>query len=199
MPAKIGLTGGIGSGKSTVANFFSHIGVCVIDADQIAHRLTRNGTREFDLVVEYFGQQILDKNGEIDRRILGQIVFSDTAKRNHLESILHPAIREEMRIKSQKADGPYVVMEIPLLIETGQYREMDRVLVITCPDNIRIKRLMSNRDMSLEKATNILNIQQTDAQRSRFADDILNNNAGLDVLESRVLELHQQYCELFKS
>ncbi len=199
MPAKIGLTGGIGSGKSTVASFFRALGVCVVDADQIAHRLTRSGTREFDLIVEYFGQQVIGENGEIDRQILGQIVFFDTAKRNHLESILHPAIRKKMLSKSQKADGPYAVMEIPLLIETGQYRDMDRVLVITCPDNIRLKRLISNRDMNLEKAKKILSIQKTDAQRILFADDILNNNAGLDALESRVLELHNQYCELFKS
>ena len=199
MPAKIGLTGGIGSGKSTVANFFSAIGVCVVDADKIAHHLMCNGTREFDLIVEYFGQQILGENGEIDRQILGQIVFFDAAKRNHLESILHPVIRKEMQIKSRKADGPYVVMEVPLLIETGQHRDMDRVLVITCPDHIRIKRLMSNRNMNLENAKRILSIQKTDAQRSLFADDILNNNAGLDILEFRVLELHKKYCELFKS
>jgi dephospho-CoA kinase len=198
MAAKVGLTGGIGSGKSTVATLFRDIGICVIDADQIAHQLTRTGTREFNLIVEYFGQQILGENGEIDRQMLGQIVFSDIEKRNHLESILHPAIRQEMQTRSREADGAYVILDIPLLIETDQYREMNRVLVITCPDNIRLERLMSNRDMSLEKAKSILSIQKTDAQRSVFANDVINNNADLGALEIRVLELHQQYCELFK-
>ena len=199
MPAKIGLTGGIGSGKSTVANLFKNIGVCVIDADQIAHQLTRPDTREYQLIIEYFGKQIRSKNGEIDRQRLGRIVFSDTEKRNHLESILHPAIRKEMQTRSRKADGPYVILEIPLLIETDKYLEMDRVLVVTCPDSIRIERLVSNREMSQEKVKSILSIQKTDAQRSVFADDIINNNAGINTLESRVQELHQQYCELFKS
>ena len=199
MPAKVGLTGGIGSGKSTVANIFRGIGVCVVDADKIAHKLTHSGTEEFDQIVEYFGQQILNSNGEINRQMLGQIVFSNDDKRKYLESILHPSIRQEMQNKASNADGPYIVMEIPLLIETGQYQEMDRVLVITCSNDIRIKRLMSNRKMSLDRANNILNVQKTDAQRIVFANDVLSNNDDLDALERGVLKLHHQYCELFES
>ena len=197
MVAKVGLTGGIGSGKSTVARLFAKLGVTTIDADQVARELTKRGTKEFSSIVDQFGQDILDPDGNIDRARLGAVVFSDTSQRQKLESILHPSIRKIMHSRCNASGDPYCILEIPLLIETGQYREMDRILVVTCDTEIRIQRLIDNRDIDAEKIRRIIESQITDSQRIAVADDIIANDSSENVLIEQVDKLHKHYTTLF--
>lgn len=194
---KIGLTGGIGSGKSTVAEIFRKLGVQTIDADRIARELTQPGFREFNRIVEYFGDEIIDPMGNIDRVGLGQIVFSDSEKRNMLESILHPSVRERMHGRIKPSEYGYCILEIPLLTETGQFRTMDRVVVVTCKRNNRIKRLRSDRDMDVNRIDRILSTQADDQTRIQCADDVINNDGTLYDLEKQIHLLHKKYNDLY--
>jgi len=197
MASKIGLTGGIGSGKSTVAGLFRKLGIETIDADQIARQLTLPGTPEFEQVRDTFGRKVIDSSGNLDRMTLGEIVFSSDEKRRILESILHPPIRKEMLEKSLQSKSPYCILEIPLLIESGQYRDMDRVLVVTCKSSIRIQRLQQDRNLDLETVNRILDTQLSDDERSARADDVIANDSTIESLEKRVNALHKKYCEMF--
>ena len=199
MPGKIGLTGGIGSGKSTVASLFGVLGAEVIDADSIAREITEPGSTELNLIIDYFGHDIIDKSGQLDRARLAGIVFSDTAKRQHLESILHPPIHKLMHDRCSQSKAVYCVLEIPLLIETGQWKEMDRVLVVTCSKEIRIQRLEKDREMDRSRIQRIFDAQLPDEQRITFADDIIDNDTSLHRLEQTILTLHESYLEIFNS
>ena len=197
MPARVGLTGGIGSGKSTVAGLFARIGVTVIDADKIARDLTQAGTDQYLKIIGHFGQGIVDTDRSIDRARLGSIVFSDERERKWLEDLLHPPIRQTMQKMADAASGCYCILEIPLLMETGQWREMDRVLVVTCDEEIRIQRLMESRAMEREQVQRILDAQMTDTARSEHAHDVIDNNGSLADLTSRVDNLNRQYNTQF--
>lgn len=197
MASRVGLTGGIGSGKSTVATLFQRLGIDTIDADQIARQLTMSGTPQLEQIREVFGSAVFNDSGQLDRGTLGEIVFKCGTKREMLEAILHPPIREHMLEKSRQSNSPYCILEIPLLIESGQFREMDRVLVVTCKSSIREKRLQQDRNLDLQTIHRILDTQLSDEERSAEADDVIINDSTIESLEKQVGKLHRSYCAMF--
>ena len=197
MIAKIGLTGGIGSGKSAVANCFAALGVYVVDADQVSRRLMQPGTSYFDSIVAHFGEDIVLPNGELDRKALGKQVFSNPSERNFLEQLLHPAIRRSMHQSVEQNAHVYGVMEIPLLLEGKQQIHMDKVVVVTCPTPIRIQRLQENRGMSLSMIEQVMNTQLSDEEKTEYADDIIVNDGSLSDITEQVTQLHQKYLTEF--
>ncbi|MDA7955955.1 MAG: dephospho-CoA kinase [Gammaproteobacteria bacterium] len=196
--AKVGLTGGIGSGKSAVADCFAKLGVTVIDADAIARELTAPGGEQVDAVVKCFGEEIKDASGAIDRKKLGEMVFSSEERRKQLEAILHPPIRAKMLERAARADGAYCVLDIPLLVESGQYHEMlRRVAVVSCARETRIARLRSKRGMRAADIARVMQSQASEEERLAEADDVIYNNGAQADLAPRVEELHAEYSQLF--
>ncbi len=197
MAAKIGLTGGIGSGKTTGANYFVDVGVQVINADQIARRISIPGTPQFEEIRQQFGDEVLDSSGDLDRKRLAEIIFSSSQKRKLLESILHPPIRVEMYALAAQNKQPYCILDIPLLFESEQYREMDRVVVVTCPREVRIERLQQQRNMYGDEIARVMNSQASDGQRLAIADDVIENGGTKEYMQPQVERLHKRYLELF--
>lgn len=196
MAAKVGLTGGIGSGKTTVANAFAELGVSVLDADRIARRLSQPGSAPFERIVARFGDGILDSQGRIDRKRLGRRVFACQQQRRQLEAILHPPIREIMTARARRDARPYCILDIPLLVESRQYRDMRRVVVVTCATDTRIRRLME-RGMTAADIERVMQNQAGDAERLAVADDVIDNRGGVEDVRRRVRELHRAYTALF--
>ena len=197
MAMMVGLTGGIGGGKSAVADCFIDLGIGVIDADRIAHRLSAPGTAEFAAIVECFGDSIVDADGNLARKKLADIIFADTDKKKQLEAILHPPIRNEMYARAREDARAYCILDIPLLIENAQHHEMHRVLVVACAVETRIQRLQNARGMTRKTIEQIINIQASEAQRLAAADDVIDNNGDIAALASQVSALHQKYLALF--
>ncbi len=197
MAARVGLTGGIGCGKSTVAGIFSDLGVTIIDADQIARTITGLGTPKLRLIAEYFGSAILFPNGTLNRKRLGQIVFSDNDKRAWLEQLLHPEIRRLMNLQSEQSSDPYCIHEIPLLIESRRTLEMDQIVVVHCPQELRVKRLQKSRNMDRKTILAIINNQVSDQRRIEVADHVIDNSGEIEGLQSQVVALHTILLESF--
>jgi dephospho-CoA kinase len=195
-PFRVALTGGIASGKSTVADLFAALGVPVIDTDVIAREVVEPGRPALAQVVEAFGRDVLDADGRLDRKRLREHIFSDPDARRRLEAILHPAIRAEMERQSQAAGGPYQVLVIPLLAEGGRRDHVDRVLLVDVPEELQIQRVMWRDGVSHEQAQASLNAQATRAQRLAMADDVLRNTGRVDDLREQVAELHAKYTQL---
>jgi len=195
-PLKIGLTGGIASGKSSVSEAFLALGVPVIDADAIARELVEPGEPLQVAVVKEFGAGILDRDGHLDRRALRQLVFKDPERRARLNAILHPAIWERLAARAAAANHPYVVLEVPLLLETGSGDRVDRVLVVDCPEEEQLRRLI-RRDKETEAgARAILAAQASRRTRLAAADDVLDNGGGRDELRAKVAALDRNYRAL---
>ena len=192
-PMFIALTGGIASGKSAVAQFFAELGVPVIDADLVARQVVEPGTPALNAIVTTFGAEVLDASGRLDRAKLRERVFAQPAQREILESITHPAIREEMAEQSRVAGGTYQIHVIPLLVETGRTGEYDRVLVVDCPEEDQIRRLLERDGTNLEQARQILAAQASRTDRLNAADDVIVNTGTLEDLEQFVLTLHRNY------
>lgn len=195
-PLLIALTGGIASGKSAVAGLFENLGVPVLDTDQIAREVVEPGMPAFAQIVESFGRDVLDTAGRLDRRRLRDRIFSDPSQRQLLESITHPAIRAELVRRAVAAGGLYQVHVIPLLVEGGRNDMYDRVLVVDCPEEQQIERLMARDQSSAEQAQSILAAQASREQRLAAADDVIVNTGTLADLEQFVLTLHQNYERL---
>ncbi len=193
---RIGLTGGIGSGKSTVSGLFAAHGVPVIDADRIAHELTARPGPVLDAIVARFGPDVLAPDGTLDRVRLRGIVFSDRDRREALEAILHPPIIDELRRRGDTAPGPYVVFAIPLLIEKGLAGLCDRVLVVHADRRLRRARIQQRDGLADDEIERIMASQVTDAERLAVADDVVVNEGGLDALERSVEALHRRYRSL---
>lgn len=193
----IGLTGGIGCGKSSVARIFSALGAAVIDTDKIAHRLTAKGTPALAAIIEQFGSGYQLPDGNLDRARLRKRVFSDHATKEKLEALLHPLIKQQVVSEMAEAQGPYLVLVIPLFFETGAYRDLvDRVLVVDCDENQQISRTMSRSQLSAADVRTIMAHQTPRAERIKQADDILSNRGDHADLEEHVKELHQRYLAL---
>ena len=197
MAKKVGLTGGIGSGKSAVAECFAELGVSVIDADRIAHELSAPGSVQFEQIVARFGDEIVDTDGNLNRARLGRIVFNSAQKRQQLEAILHPPIRAEMHAIAQRDTQSYCLLVIPLLLESGQQREMERVITVTCSRPTRIARLRQ-RGMSTNDIARVMKTQAREQQRIEMADDVIDNNFDRDAIAPQVRDLHQTYLALFE-
>jgi len=195
-PLRVALTGGIASGKSTVAGHFAALGVPVIDTDVIARQVVEPGQPALAEVVAAFGPGVLGPDGRLDRRRLREVIFSDVAARRRLEAILHPAIRAEMERQSRAAGGPYQVLVIPLLTEGGRRDHVDRVLVVDSPESLQIERLVRRDSVSREQAVASLGAQATREARLAIADDVIENTGRAEDLRGRVAALHERYLRI---
>jgi dephospho-CoA kinase len=194
---RIGLTGGIASGKSTVTQRFAELGVPVIDADVASRNVVQPGTPGLALVVQRFGVGVLDADGRLDRRALRNLIFEDSSLRRALDAILHPLIRADMEREAAQAQGPYVIMAIPLLVEGGGAgKRVDRVLVVDADETLQIQRLQARDGSSEDEARAILNSQASRAARLAAADDVLLNTGSVADLRQAVDRLHEQYLQL---
>ncbi|PJG83049.1 dephospho-CoA kinase [Caviibacterium pharyngocola] len=196
----VGLTGGIGSGKSTVADLFAELGVPVIDADIVAREVVAKGSPLLAQIAENFGDEVLLENGELNRARLREWVFNDEAQKNWLNDLLHPAIREEMQARLRAQSYPYVLWVVPLLIENKLTALCQRILVVDVLPETQLLRAARRDKNKLELIKNIMAAQVGREERLRVADDIVDNNAdltdSLEILRQKVLELHQHYLQL---
>lgn len=192
----VGLTGGIGSGKSAATRIFQALGVDVVDADVMARKVVEPGTPALQWIAEHFGQQILKPDGSLDRAALRQRVFANPIERQWLESLLHPLIRKEIVQRLRAAGSAYAILSSPLLLETGQDALTDRVLLIDTPEAQQIERTRLRDGTSPEDVAAIMATQWSRSQRLVRADDVILNDGDLSQLESKVRALHQSYIAL---
>jgi dephospho-CoA kinase len=193
---RIGLTGGVASGKTTVARRFSELEVPVIDADQSSRSVVAPGQPGLGQVVAAFGAALLTADGELDRRALRSLVFADPLKRQELESILHPLIRADMERRAKDAVGAYLVLAIPLLVEGGGRNRVDRILVVDAPEAIQLERLVARDSVGIDEARAILAAQANRTDRLQAADDVLVNTGTVPELRLKVDRLHRRYLRL---
>ncbi len=199
-PFSVGLTGGIGSGKSLVADMLAARGATLVDTDRIAHALTAPDGAAMPAIRQLFGEGFVTPEGAMDRPRMRQRVFSDPAAKQQLESILHPLIRAETERAGQQASGVYPVFVVPLLIESGNWRQrVSRVLVVDCPESVQIERVMRRNGLSEEQVRAIMATQATRAQRLAAADDVIENNRDPAALEPEIDRLHALYASLARS
>jgi dephospho-CoA kinase len=200
MPPVIALTGGIGSGKSSVAAIFKELGAAIIDTDEIAHQLTAPGQPGARAIGAQFGSGYLREDGALDRERMRNLAFADPAAKKNLEAILHPMIRARVDSELKAARAPYVVIVVPLLIETGAYRELARrVLVIDCSEEQQIARVIRRSALAPDAVRAIMASQVSRGERLEHADDIIRNETSLAALRAQVSELHRKYLELAKA
>ena len=192
----IGLTGGIASGKSTAAQRFLELGVPVIDADESARLVVAPGQPGLGQVTHAFGTGVLTATGELDRPALRHLIFGDPQRRRELEMILHPLIRADMDRRAAAAQGPYVVLAIPLLVEGGARGRADRILVVDVPEDVQLERVMKRDGGSLTEARAILAAQSSRESRLKAADDVLVNSGTVSDLRQAVDRLHAVYLQL---
>ena len=195
-PLRIGLTGGIASGKSTVADLFSEHGVPIIDTDVIARELVRPGEPALNEIRIAFGDDVFDAQGRLDRKSMRKVVFLDPARRGKLEAILHPEIRDAVVAQSKKTDGPYQIIVVPLLVGSPIQQFMDRVLVVDCDEDNQLKRLLARDAENEEQARRIFAAQASRQDRLELADDVITNDGELGETRSQVDALHNKYLRL---
>lgn len=190
----VGLTGGIGSGKSTVADLFAELGAAVIDTDAIAHQLTASGGAVLREIHAQFGNAVMQADGTLNRAALRRRIFSDAAARRQLEAIIHPRIKQQVEQALATVTAPYALIVIPLLVETGGYREMlNRVLVVDCPEDMQVARVMARSGLSRDELSAILAVQASRDRRLAAADDVVVNTASIEALRDQVTALHRHY------
>ncbi|MDQ5847633.1 MAG: dephospho-CoA kinase [Pseudomonadota bacterium] len=193
----VGLTGGIGSGKSAAAAEFARLGATVVDADAIAHQLSEPGGAAIAPIRRLFGEDFVLASGAMDRKKMRERVFSDAAAKRELEALLHPMIREESERRIEAASGPYVVSVVPLLVESGDYRDrVDRVLVIDAPQETQVRRVAARSLLSEDEVRAIIRAQASRAERLAAADDVIDNGGTLDALRKQVCTLHARYLKM---
>lgn len=193
----VGLTGGIGSGKSTVADLFAARGASIIDTDVIAHGLTAPGGAAMPAIVQAFGAEFADADGALDRTRMRALVFSDAKAKAALEAILHPRIRAGALAAAEAATGDYVMYAVPLLVESGTWRDrVSRVLAVDCREDVQIARVMARNNLSETQVRAIMAAQASRAERLAAADDVIDNNAGRDALAPQIDRLHAQYLHM---
>ena len=195
-PDRVALTGGIASGKTTVANLFAALGVPLIDTDLIARTVVEPGQPALAAVIAAFGRDVLDADGRLDRRRMRERIFSDRAAQRRLEAILHPAIRNEMERQSREAGGVYQVLVIPLLTEGGRRGHVDRVLLVDVPEELQVERLMTRDGVTREQAQAALAAQASRAARLAMADETVANTGHVEDLRAKVAELDALYRKL---
>ncbi len=193
---KIGLTGGIGSGKSTVSKIFSDLEIPIIDADIIAHQLVEPGKPAIKDIAEQFGQQILTDQGALNRKQLKEIIFSDPEQKKTLEQILHPLVFAEMESQIKQLSSPYCILSIPLLLETQMQDFVDRILVIDCPVEVQLERVKNRDQLDVKTIQSIIASQIPREQRRQAADDIIINDTDTQALAEQVKKLHNLYLSL---
>lgn len=196
----VGLTGGLGSGKSTAAGMFSALGATVVDTDEISRALTAAGGGAMPAILEQFGPEYVAADGSLARDRMRRLVFGNAAAREALEAILHPLIRAESRARVAAARSPYVVLVVPLLFEGGAYGDLiQRAAVVDCSEARQVERATRRSGISVEEARAIMAAQLTRAARRARADDVIDNDDGLDALRAQVAALHARYLEMARS
>jgi len=195
-PFRVGLTGGIASGKSTAAKFFGALGVPILDSDQVARDVVEPGQPPLERLVARFGHSILTADGHLDRPALREIVFSDPKARADLEALTHPAIGAAMEARSAAAGGPYQILVIPLLVEKNLGSQVNRVLVVDCDEELQIRRLRDRDGSTPQQVQAILRAQAPRAARLKVADDVIHNDADMSAVQAQVAALHARYLEL---
>lgn len=197
VPFAVGLTGGIGSGKSTVADMFAARGATIVDTDLIAHSMTAPQGPAMPAIVAEFGAEFADASGAMDRARMRELVFSDASAKARLEAILHPRIRDAALAAGAAATGAYVIYAVPLLIESGTWRaRVARVLAVDCEEQVQIARVMARNNLPEAQVRAIMAAQVSRTQRLAAADDVIVNNAGIAELEAQVERLHALYLQI---
>lgn len=196
MTFKVGLTGGVASGKSTVSDLFQRLGVTVIDADVIARSLLDTGTSCYRQVIAHFGTEVLQHNGEINRAWLRSLIFSDSTAKQALENIIHPEVRSQMLVAADNCKTPYCLLSVPLLIEAQMLDLVDRILVVDVDEKTQLSRLLTRDGINISEARNMLENQCQRADRLSVADDIIDNSQSVSTLMPQVEQLHQRYLGL---
>jgi dephospho-CoA kinase len=192
----VGLTGGIGSGKSAVAALFAELGADIVDTDAIAHQLTGRGGAAIEPIRAAFGGSVITPEGALDRAAMRRLAFSDPAAKQRLEAILHPMIRGEADLRCVSAQGAYVILVVPLLVETGSYRgRVDRILVVDCAEETQVARTMARSGLSEADVRSIIAVQAGREARLAAADDVIDNDGDLDALRVQVEALHRRYLD----
>jgi dephospho-CoA kinase len=195
-PFRVGLTGGIASGKSTAAKFFGALGIPIIDTDQLARDVVEPGQPPLERLVERFGSSILTEDGHLDRPALRNIVFSDPKARADLEALTHPAIGAAVEARSAEVGGVYQILVLPLLVEKSLGSQLNRVLVVDCDEDLQIRRLQARDGSTLEQARAILNVQTSRGARLKAAHDVIKNDGDMSAVRDQVEKLHALYLEL---
>jgi len=196
---RVGLTGGVASGKSTVTKLFHAQGVPIIDSDELARVVVEPGQPPLEQLVARFGPSILTSDGRLDRPALRTIVFSDPKARADLEALTHPAIGAALESRSQNAGGPYQILVIPLLVEKNLGERLDRVLVVDCDEALQLRRLQARDGSTLAEARAILNAQAARATRLKAAHDVIHNDGEMGALADQVAALHARYLDYARS
>jgi len=194
-PLRIGLTGGIASGKSTIADMFVDLGAVVIDTDVIAREVVMPGCPALEEIRQTFGEAVIEEDGTLDRGAMRQLVFADDDARRQLEAILHPRIQQETRRQSNEAGGEYQIIVVPLLVESSLKSFVNRILVVDCAEEVQISRLLARDAESEEQARRILAAQTSRTERLAIADDVITNDGALADTEHQVESLHRHYSE----
>lgn len=192
----LGLTGGIGSGKTTVANMFAELGAFLVDTDLIAHALTTENGTAISAIEKSFGSEFILPSGAMDRAKMRQHVFSQPNEKKRLEAILHPLIREKTELAAKESTGVYTIFVVPLLVESGSWKQrVSRVLVVDCSEQTQLSRVMSRNGMTQEQALSIMQTQASRDQRLSAADDIILSERPLDEIKLEVKHLHDKYVK----
>lgn len=195
----VGITGGIGSGKTAVTDEFERLGISVVDADVAARTIVEKGKPALEQIAQHFGSDILLENEELNRAALRKLIFDQPNERKWLEQLTHPLIRNEIIQGLQSAKSPYVILASPLLIESGQYHLVKRTLVVDVPESLQIERTCKRDNNDAQQVQAIINAQLPREKRLKHADDIICNNKDLAYLHAEVAKYHQQYLELTQS
>ena len=192
----VGLTGGIGSGKTLVSDRFAALGVTVVDADVVAREVVATGSPGLKQIVSHFGDSILTPDGALNREKLRQIILSDSEEKAWLDQCLHPLIRLQMAKEIQTATGPYTLIVVPLLVENQSQYRFDRIVVVDCNESTQVSRASQRDNTSEEKIRSMMSYQVSREERLAIADDVIENNQGVDELYAQVDNLHQQYLRM---
>lgn len=195
---RIGLTGGIGSGKTAAANYFEQLGVPVIDSDNITRELVTPGSPALQQIVNRFGKEFVDANGNLNRRLLRQSIFANDLARRDLEKILHPMVRQEIKKQLSRLSSPYVLVVVPLMVESDMVTMFDRVIVVDCSEEEQIKRVTKRDSCTKDEVAAILNTQTSRNKRLEIATDIIKNVSNILSLERQVIQLHHRFLNLAK-
>lgn len=192
----VGLTGGIGSGKSAVSALFESHGVTVVDADIAARIVVEKGRPALERIADHFGKTVLQEDGSLNRAALRKMIFNDEGERGWLETLLHPLIHRELQAQLRAASGPYAMLVSPLLVETGQSRLAQRILVVDAPEELQVERSMARDASSEEQIRAIMAAQSSRKKRLSYADDMILNDGSREELAEKVKALHEKYCKL---
>jgi len=194
----VGISGGIGSGKTTVTDLFTTYDIKVIDADVIAREVVAPGTPALKSIVDKLGQSVLDCSGILDRAKLRTLVFSDSKTKSWLNQLLHPVIRQQMLLQTQQAKSAYCLLSVPLLVENKLYQQVNKVVIVDVDEQTQLRRTLLRDKTNEQQIRAIMSAQATRAQRLAVADDIIDNNGKTDDLPKQVFQLHKKYLQLAK-